>query len=390
MANTKLTPMMMQYRQVKSEIPDDAILFFRLGDFYEMFFEDARKASNILDITFTQRGGVPMCGIPYHALENYLPRLLDTGVKVAIAEQVEDPKQAKGIVKREVTRIITPGTVVDSSVLSPKQNNFLVALACEKGRYGLACLDISTADFRITELPGRGELETELHRLQTKECLLPESLLDTWGNEESYPYTSSKLLWTPLPDWVFASDTAEEMLKRHFNVASLDGFGCRDMSLAVSAAGAVLNYATENLRCSASHIKKMRTYQSRDYMVLDHISQRNLELVEPLAGGSKASTLLGVLDETETPMGSRLLREWILRPLYNKQEILKRLDAVDALKDDPLSLAEIKEMFSAVRDLERIITKLNIGSANARDMLSLRRSSGVIKRSAFTRVCFLI
>lgn len=373
-----ITPMMKQYRQIKSEIPADAVLLFRLGDFYEMFFEDAKIASPILDVTFTQRGGVPMCGVPYHALDNYLPRLLEAGKKVAIAEQAEDPRLAKGIVKREITRIITPGTVVDSSVLSPQQNNFLIALACGKDSFGLACLDISTADFRITEISNPNELETELHRLKAKECLVPESVLKKWTDEASHPYPSGKILWTSMEDWVFSYDTASEALLRHFKIASLDGFGCRDMKLGVSAAGAVLHYASENLRSATGHLRKIVTYRSDEYMVLDHISQRNLELVEPISGKDRANTLLGTLDETVTPMGSRLLREWILRPLRKVESITKRLDAIESMMGDPILLAEVREIICIVRDMERIIARLNIGSANARDLRALSSSLDAI------------
>lgn len=370
MADIKLTPMMKQYQQAKSEIPADTILLFRLGDFYEIFFDDAAKAAPVLDVVLTKRSGVPMCGVPYHALDNYLPRLLEADFKVAIAEQIEDPRQAKGIVKRAISRIITPGTVIDSSVLSPGKNNFLAALTVGKNCFGLACLDISTGDFRITEVTTVEELETELHRIQAKECIVAESLLEQWEHENSFPQTATKLLWTPLADWMFAYDTAEELLKRHFEVASLDGFGCRQLKYAVSAAGAVLRYASENLRQEAGHIKSLKSYQNNEYMVLDYISQRNLELIESTRG-NKEGTLISILDETSTPMGSRMLREWVLRPLYHKEMILKRLDAVDVFRDDPLTLAEIMEIIKAIRDLERITARLNVGSANAKDMQTL-------------------
>lgn len=378
MTEFKMTPMMKQYQQIRSEIPEDAVLLFRLGDFYEVFFDDAKKASPVLDIALTKRNGYPMCGVPFHALDGYLPRLLNAGIKVAIAEQVEDPKDAKGIVKREVTRIITPGTVVDSSVLAPDQNNFLVALTSSKDKYGMACLDISTGDFRVAEIASREDIETELHRLQARECLVPESLLNEWTHENSHPYVNGKILWTPVDDWIFAYENSEDLLKRQFKVASLDGFGCRDLKLAVCAAGAVLYYASENLRHNVGHLKRMRTFQTEQFMTLDYISQRNLELVAPFSGTSKEGTLLSVLDETATPMGSRMMREWILRPLFKKEPVAERLDAVDAFKDDPLTLAEIRETIGAVRDLERIIGRLNIGSANARDMQALSRSLEMI------------
>ncbi|MFZ2656091.1 MAG: DNA mismatch repair protein MutS, partial [Victivallales bacterium] len=372
--NDNLTPMMRQYRDMKAELPKDVVLLFRLGDFYEMFFEDAKFAAPILDVTLTKRADVPMCGLPYHAIENYLPRLLEAGIKVAIAEQMEDPRFAKGIVKRKITRVITPGTVTDACILSPEKNNFLAALSFIKGTYGLASLDISTGDFRTTEFSKSEELETELHRLHAAECLLPESLFTEWKEKNSQPRVSGNIMWTPLDDWIFATDTATELLKRHFKVASLDGFGCRTMKTGVSAAGAILHYVRENLRNDAGHVSLLKTYNSSQYMVLDSISQRNLELVEPMLGGKKESTLLHVLDHTATPMGSRMLREWLVRPLNSKDAIIARLDAVSAFKDDPVTLAELMEVINSVRDLERIIARLNIGSANARDMAALAKS----------------
>ncbi len=365
---------MRQYREMKDGLPKDVILLFRLGDFYELFFEDAKFAAPILDVTLTKRAGTPMCGIPYHALENYMPRLLEAGIKVAIAEQIEDPRLAKGIVKRKVTRVITPGTVTDSCILTPERNNYLAALSLNKGVYGLASIDISTGDFRTTEVQNHEELETELHRLRAAECLVPESILNEWKEKNSHPRSSGNILWTPLEDWVFAFDTATELLKRHFKVASLDGFGCRNMRLGVSAAGAVLHYACETLRHEAGHIRLLKTYSNSNFMILDSVSQRNLELVDPMPGGKKEGTLLHVLDQTATPMGSRLLREWMVRPLFDKNAIIARLDAVSALKDDPATLAELREIINSVRDLERIISRLNIGSANARDMAALSKS----------------
>lgn len=375
MSEKKLTPMMKQYHNMQKEIPDDAILLFRLGDFYEIFFDDAAEAAPILEVALTKRGGVPMCGVPYHAMDNYLPRLLNSGLKVAIAEQVEDPKEARGIVKREISKIITPGTLTESSVLKPDKNNFLAAVSLgKKGILGFAVLDISTADFRITELQSHEELINELHRLGVKECLTAESCLEELQNKND-GVLSENLIWTSIQDWIMAYDTAEELLKRHFNVASLDGFGCRKRKHAVCAAGAVLHYASENLRHSTGHIKSLKFYENSRHMILDYISQRNLELVEPLHSNSSSdSTLLKVLDYTGTPMGSRLLREWILRPLFDKTAILERLDAVDTFFSDPLSMAEIKEIIGTVRDLERITSKLNIGSINPRDFLALQSS----------------
>ena len=369
-----LTPMMKQYLQVKADAPKDAILLFRLGDFYEMFYDDAHRASPILEIALTKRAGYPMCGIPYHAIDNYLPKLLDAGMKVAIAEQTEDPALAKGIVKRSITRVITPGTVIDSSVLNPRKNNFLCALTCSKDSYGFAWLDISTADFKAAELSTRGELEALLYSLQTRECLLSSSLLEQWEEEKDFPFTRNNILWTPLEDWSVTLENTEDLLKRQFNVSTLDGYGLRGKPLAIRAAGAVLYYASENLRHNIGHIRNISIYSSGDYLSLDPVCQRNLELVEPMYGSRKENTLLYVLDRASTPMGSRLMRDWLLKPLRNVDRIVERQDVVALFKDDPLTLAELRETMGAIRDLERIVARLNVGTANPRDLVSLANS----------------
>lgn len=378
MSEGKLTPMMQQYRTAKSEIPEDAILLFRLGDFYEMFFEDAVKASAIMELTLTKRQGYPMCGFPWHALDAQLPRLLNAGVKVAIAEQLEDPKLAKGIVKRAITRIITPGTVIDSSVLKPQRSNFLAALNWEKKRCALASLDISTGEFNVIEFDALPALESELTRLASSECLIPEGVKDKWQQDGKLPAGRGKIMFTEIDQWIFSKEFARDLLLKHFGVLSLDGLGCRELTAGIGAAAAVLHYASENLRQEISHINRIKVCKSGNYMELDSISQRNLELVEPMYGSNKNVTLLGALDKTCTPMGGRLLREWILRPLYDKQEIDRRLDAVEVLRDDPLTLSEIIETLGVVRDLERITGRLNLGSANARDLAALATSLSIL------------
>lgn len=380
MDEAPITPMMKQYREAKAQIPPDAILLFRLGDFYEMFFEDAVRASAIMELTLTKRNGYAMCGFPYHALQAQLPRLLAANVKVAIAEQTEDPKFATGIVKREITRIITPGTVIDSAALSPAQNNFLTALVSSKDgvRHALASLDISTGEFRVSVFDTQEKLLTEFSRLQARECLVPEGQLAFWEKNGGKPEPRSTVLWTELDKWAFSFESAEDFLKRHFHVATLDGFGCKNQSECVCAAGAVLYYATENLRQDATHVNRLEFYSSGENLELDVASQRNLELVEPLHSSGKGNTLLGVLDCTVTPMGGRLLRDWILRPLYRQDRIVERLDAVGQFKDDPLTLTELRETIGAIRDLERIIGRLNIGSANARDLQALAAGLGTL------------
>ncbi len=378
MENSSATPMMRQYLQVKSEAPSDAVLFFRLGDFYEMFNDDAKKVSAALDLTLTQRHGIPMCGIPYHALDNYLPRMLEAGIKVAIAEQLEDPKLAKGIVKRSITRIVTPGTVLDSTLLRPEQNNFLCALLEAKGRFGLAWLDISTGEFKTRECADLAALEAELQTLRTRECVLPRSLHEAWTASKSAPFAGKGMLWNPQDDWIFALEVADELLKRQFKVSTLDGFGLKNSPLAVRAAGAVLHYASENLRNPVDHVRAPTLRNPEGFLMLDPTCQRNLELVEAMFGGARESTLLGTLDMTATPMGGRLLRDWILRPLADVDAIVARQDIVAALKDEHLTLAELRETIGEIRDLERIVARLSVGSGNARDLLALGRSLGMI------------
>lgn len=373
MPDPKLTPMMRQYRDVKAELADDILLLFRMGDFYEMFFEDATRGAEVMGITLTKRSGVPMAGIPYHALNGYLERILAGGVKVAIAEQVEDPKQAKGLVKREITQIITPGTIVEGSVLPDNCSNFLVSI-CEgkRGRFGIAGLDISTGEFRLTDAESLDQLETELYRLQPAECLVSESLHQRW-EADGYPNVPTRIVWTPVDAWTYDDDVARETMHRQFQVATLDGFGCREYPLGVRAAGAVLYYARNNLRRDANHVTRLTPYAANGYMVIDRVSQRNLELVEPLFADSRDATLLSVLDCSITPMGSRRIREWILRPLLEREPIEDRHDAVTWLLADQLLLVELRELLASIRDLERTITRINVGSANARDMLILQR-----------------
>ncbi len=374
-----LTPAMRQYMQAKAEIPADAILLFRMGDFYELFFEDARRAAPLMDVVLTARAGVPMCGVPYHALQNYVAMLLNAGAKVAIAEQMEDPKLAKGLVKRAVTKVITPGTVIEENVLQSGRSNFLAALFPGKERYGLALLDVSTGEFRATELAGRQALETELNRVAPAECLVPASWKD--GCEkggDGLPDAPARMVWSAQEDWQFDLEVCREKLCKQFGVMTLDGFGCRDLPLAVAAAGAVLGYAQNNLRQEAVQITRLQVYQPDDYMVLDRISQRNLELVDSIFTDSKNATLFAVLNKTVTPMGSRLLRDWLLRPLRSPELINRRLDAVEMFTQDSMLLCELREALAAVRDLERTVTRLCVGSANARDLAALQVSLAAV------------
>ena len=371
-APPKLTPMMRQYLDIKKDLPDDTLLLFRMGDFYEIFFDDAVKGAEVMEINQTKRAGVPMAGVPYHALQNYLPKILEAGVKVAIAEQVEDPKEAKGLVRREVSKIITPGTILEDNVLTANKSNFIVTIHQQKGAYGIATLDLSTGEFRVTQVDGQRNLEMEICRLNPAECLVSESFKKSLAdNPVDFP---KQTVLTQLEDWNYDADYCKETLTNHFKVTTLDGFGCRDFPLAVTAAGVTLFYVTNNMRRKADHITLLSTYQNHEHMILDRISQRNLELVEPIFKDSKNSTLISVLDKCISPMGSRLMREWILRPLINKDRIDERLDSVEAFYQDQLTLQELRECLSGVKDIERIITRMNVGSANARDLLVLKRA----------------
>ena len=368
---TNLTPMMKQYMQVKSTAPADSILMYRMGDFYEMFFEDAKKASPVLEVALTSRAGSPMCGIPYHALELYLPKLLEAGFKVAIAEQQEDPALAKGIVKRGISRIVTPGSILEGPLLAPNSNNFLCAFLPGK-KFALAWLDVSTGEFMAGEYESIRAVSDELAKLKPRECLIPHSTSIRWQTEsEDRPDVSWQLLWTDLDDYIFTYDHAFELLTRHFGTMNLNGFGFREESSAIQAAGAALYYTVENLKYNAGHIRRIALKRSDIYLGIDPNSRRNLELVEPLSGSAKNSTLLHVLDRTKTPMGGRLLKNWILNPLRDVTAIVERQDVVGLCKDDPLTLAELRETISGIRDLERITAKLNVNSANPRDLAAL-------------------
>lgn len=376
---TTLTPAMRQYVDAHRDLPEGTILLFRMGDFYELFFEDAKIAAPVLGIVLTSRAGVTMCGVPYHSIQTHIRKLIDNGFRVAVAEQVEDPKLVKGLVKREITQIITPGTIVDSDNLVGNKSNFLVGIFPQKKEYGLAVIDITTGDFRITTLSNTKDLENELNRLQPAEILISNSQKKQWDEfPEEKPDIDPKITLSPLDNWIFDYKYATELLCRHFKVSSLDGFGCRDQNSAVSAAGAIYYYVENNLRCNLDHITALLPYRTQDGMILDRISQRNLELIEPIFTGGKNATLLSILDRTETPMGGRKIRDWILRPLGNLDAINQRLDAVESMIQNPLLLTELREALGAVRDLERTLVRLTIGSANGRDLKAMEISLDVI------------
>ena len=314
--SVKLTPMMTQYRRIKSELPKDALLMFRLGDFYEMFFEDALEASQILNIALTKRGTYPMCGIPYHAVEGYLSKLLEAGRKVAICDQMEDPKPGH-LVKREVTQILSPGTHFDERVLSAERNNFLAAIYPYKQCYGLALADLTTGDFFVTEVPTMSVLMAELERQRPAEIVIPSE--EDELRRALVPAFPHLALYE---DWVFAPETSFYTLKDHFHVASLDGFGLRDRVAATGAAGAVIHYLEQHLRRDVGQLSRICFYERTDYLALDANTLRNLEILEPLNRNTPMiHSLFGVMNKTCTPMGARKLRGWLSQPLADVASI---------------------------------------------------------------------
>ncbi|HEX9860391.1 MAG TPA: DNA mismatch repair protein MutS, partial [Nitrospirota bacterium] len=334
---TDLTPLMKQYREIKRQHLD-AILFFRMGDFYEMFDQDAVTASKVLEITLTARNkskGIetPLCGFPYHAVDGYIAKLIRRGFKVAVCEQVEDPKLAKGIVKREVIRVVTPGTVLDANLLDAKDHNYLASLYPAKDGFGLSFLDISTGDFSLAEVKGAfnlTELDAVLARFTPREFVLPK------GHEADAGLLSLLRGYTQAinthDDWAFDQATALRALLEHFKTASLEGFGVYDMKLAVPAAGAALRYLEETQKTGLAHIRRIRPFRMQEHMALDASCQRNLELVKNMYDGGSRGTLLSVLDYTVTSMGGRRLRDWLLNPLLDAGGIEARQGAVGELK----------------------------------------------------------
>ncbi|HWX92592.1 MAG TPA: DNA mismatch repair protein MutS [Terriglobales bacterium] len=392
------TPLMRQYAAIKKEHPN-ALLFFRLGDFYEMFFEDAVVAARELQITLTSRNkekgiSVPMCGVPYHAAEGYIAKLIRKGFKVAVCEQVEDPRLAKKLVRREVTRVVTPGTAADSS-LSSEENNFLGAVAQVGDRVGFAALDLSTGEFRATEFRGSDagrRIEEELAQLRPKELLYASSAPLFEGSagaaeNSSAPgrkdgrsaHPSTGYAETALDDWVFAPDHAIPLVENHFGVMSLEGFGLAGKPAAASAAGAILHYARSTQRGTLDHVDRIGFYERQNCLVLDAVTVRNLELIEPLFAGADAGiTLFRSMDATVTPMGKRLLRAWMLRPSIERAEIEARLDAVEAQVKNTVAREDLRRALEGILDLERLLSRVTLETANPRDILALAASLGRI------------
>ncbi len=366
-SDTQLTPMMAQYRRIKGELPADALLLFRLGDFYEMFFEDAVTGAQLLNVALTKRGVVPMCGIPHHAANTYISRLLRAGRKVAICDQVEEARPGQ-LVKRDVTQILSPGAHFDERMLDAGRNNYLASVCALGQTFGLAFADLTTGDFKATELDGETALLAELDRLRPAEILLPGEALELRKMlQPGFPVLSG------YDDWVFAPETAQFTLRDHFKVASLDGFGLKERAAAIGAAGALLHYLTQQLRRDTAHFTRINGYQTSDFLILDPTSLRNLEILEPLQRDApRTASLYGALNRTVTPMGARRLRDWLAQPLADAGAIRRRQEAVQAWFARPDLLERFGERLKQVRDLERTVSRLSAGTGNGRDLQALR------------------
>lgn len=373
----ELTPMMRQYMDTKTQYPD-CILFYRLGDFYEMFFEDAVTASRELEITLTGKScgleeRAPMCGVPYHAVDNYLNRLVSKGYKVAICEQMEDAKATKGLVKRDVVRIVTPGTNLAPQALDESRNNYLMCIVYIADRYGLSIADITTGDYFVTELPDSAKLMDEIYKFMPSEIICNESFYMSGMDLEDLRERLGIAIYS-LDAWYFDDAICRKKLLEHFKVSSFAGLGLDDYDCGVISAGALLSYLIETQKNDLSHLTHITPYTTGKYMMLDSSTRRNLELCETLREKQKRGSLLWVLDKTKTAMGARTLRKYIEQPLIEKEEILHRLDAVDELKNTAISREEIREYLTPVYDIERLITRITYGSANPRDLTAFRSS----------------
>jgi DNA mismatch repair protein MutS len=374
---SKISPMMAQWQACKQQAPQ-AILLFRLGDFYEAFYEDAHLLAKELDLTLTKRQDIPMSGIPHHTSEGYIDKLIAKGFCVAVAEQLEDPKKTKGIVKREIVRIVTPGTIVNSSLLSEKSNNFIASLTQVGKVLGLACLDVTTGDFWVSEFTDARDLLNELHRLHPAEFLTTQKFQTRYEKlfqdvQQVYPF-----LVNTQADWHFEHQTALNFLIQHFKVYSLDGFGLQGLVAGINAAGALLRYIQDVLSLPIHHIQDIHPYSTSSYMLLDRTTQRNLELTSAY-DGSRKNTLLAVLDHTQTPMGGRLIHHWIKQPLLSLQAINQRQEAIHACLDQPPVLKALVDCLMHVKDMERLIMRINTGYVNPRDVKALAYSFAPIE-----------
>ena len=371
------TPMMQQYLDIKNQYKD-CIMFYRVGDFYEMFFDDALTASKALEITLTgkdcgQEERAPMCGVPYHAYEVYANRLIEQGYKVAICEQVEDPKQAKGLVKRDVIQIITPGTNLSTQNLKEGQNNYIMSIYAFDNAYGIAVADITTGEARTCQVTSQEKCKDEINKYQPSEIICNETLLcQDWDWE--YYRERLHITISAIDDWHFNEEQAANCLLKHFKVQSLEALGLKDRSLTVIASGALMEYLIETQKSSLDHMNRLELYAVDDYMILDSSTRRNLELTETLRDKEKRGSLLWVLDKTKTAMGARLLRTYIEQPLIRKDRIEERLDAIEQLNREAINREELREYLNPIYDLERLMTRISLKTANPRDLISFKTS----------------
>lgn len=373
----KLTPMMEQYFEIKNKYKD-CILFYRLGDFYEMFFEDAITASRELEITLTgkncgQEERAPMCGVPFHSCEPYINKLVERGYRIAICEQVEDPKAAKGLVKRDVIRIVTPGTNTLAQSLDESKNNYIMSIFCENEMFGVAVCDLSTGEFRTTQVQYQDALFDEMNKFQPSEIICNDAFC-ICGMDLTYIKEKIGAAVTPVESGYFESGNCEDVIRQQYHLASLNGIGLSDYPFAVIASGSLLQYLHETQKTSLSHLMELIPYSTQNYMLLDSSTRRNLELCETLREKSKRGSLLWVLDKTKTAMGARMLRKMVEQPLIQKKEITSRLDAVEMLKDNVMAREELREYMNPIYDLERLTMKVSYRSANPRDLISFKTS----------------
>ncbi len=380
-----MTPMMQQYCKTKEEYKD-CILFYRLGDFYEMFFDDAITASRELEITLTGKDcgmeeRAPMCGIPYHAYENYMNRLVEKGYKVAICEQVEDPKTAKGIVKREVIQIVTPGTNMSANSLNETKNNYLMSIYRGE-HYGISFADITTGDFFTTEVDRFSKVMDEIAKFAPVEILINETITEEEDGEYmarlDQLHDKEHTMVSVMEDWYYETEMDERLIKEQFHVMNLEGLGLKDLSDAACSVGCLIYYLKDTQKGCVDHINHISTYHVEDYVVLDSASRRNLELCETMRDKNKRGSLLWVLDKTKTAMGARTLRAMVEQPCIRKDRIEERLDAVEAFNDSMITRDELREYLSAVYDLERLMTRITLKSANPRDLIAFKNSIGIL------------
>ncbi len=377
----ELTPMMQQYMEIKNQYKD-CILFYRLGDFYEMFFEDALTCTKELEITLTgknygQEERAPMCGVPYHAVESYLSKLISKGYRVAICEQVEDPKAAKGIVRREVIRIVTPGTNLNPQALDESKNNYLMGIVHTTNAYGIATVDVTTGDFYVTEVDTDRKLLDEINKFSPSEIICNSTFMVSGVDIEDLR-NRLQISVSDLEPWYFDEDLCVDALKNHFSVSSLAGLGLKDYTIGVIAAGAIMQYLLETQKNSLSHLTRLTPYITSKYMILDSSTRRNLELVETLREKQKRGSLLWVLDKTKTAMGARLLRSYVEQPLIDKEEINERLDAITELNSSVITREEIREYLNPIYDLERLIGRISYKSAGPRDLIAFKSSLSML------------